>query len=95
MTTVIEIEDAVARLHPGDLAMFRAWFAAFEAERLDRRIEDDAMSGRLDHLAEEALTELREGSAESCETFCQPAVLDGYDLLPRPVREVAIVTSGY
>jgi hypothetical protein len=61
MTNVAEIEEAVARLPPEDLAMFRAWFDAFEAERLDRRIGEDAASGKLDRFADEALADLRRG----------------------------------
>jgi hypothetical protein len=61
--TVEDIEKAVARLAPGELARFRAWFEAFEAERFDRKIERDAKAGRLDRLADEALTEFRAGRA--------------------------------
>jgi hypothetical protein len=61
MTNVAEIEEAVSRLPPEDLAMFRAWFDAFEAERFDLRIGEDAASGKLDRLAEEALADLRRG----------------------------------
>jgi hypothetical protein len=55
MTTVDDIERAVAKLSPEDLAAFRAWFEAFEAERFDERIARDAAGGKLDRLAEEAL----------------------------------------
>lgn len=59
MTSVAEIEEAVSRLPPADFAAFRAWLDAFEAERFDRRIDEDAAAGRLDRLAEEALVDLR------------------------------------
>jgi hypothetical protein len=61
MSTVREIEDAVRSLPSADLAAFRAWFAEFDAEIWDRQIEADVAAGRLDALAEEALTDLREG----------------------------------
>jgi hypothetical protein len=61
MSTVREIEDAVRRLPTEDLAAFRAWFAEFDAEVWDRQLEADVAAGRLDALAEEALTDLREG----------------------------------
>jgi hypothetical protein len=61
--TVEDIEKAVADLPPDQLARFRAWFEAFEAERFDRRIEADARAGRLDQLAEQALAEFRAGRA--------------------------------
>ena len=63
MTNVGEIEEAVSRLPPEDLKAFRAWFEAFEAERFDRRIGEDAALGRLDRLADEALAELGRGGA--------------------------------
>jgi hypothetical protein len=33
--TIEEIEDAIERLPPEDLAKFRAWFETFEAGRFD------------------------------------------------------------
>jgi hypothetical protein len=63
MTTVDDIERAVAKLAPDDLAAFRAWFEAFDAERFDERIARDAASGKLDGLAEEALAAHRAGKS--------------------------------
>jgi len=37
MTTAEEIENAVERLPPDELARFRAWFEAFEASSSMRR----------------------------------------------------------
>jgi len=61
MTTISDIEEAVRRLSRTDLAAFREWFDRFDAEAWDRQFEQDALDGRLDHLAEEALEDLREG----------------------------------
>jgi hypothetical protein len=61
MTTVSEIEEAVRRLSQADLAAFREWFDRFDAEAWDRQFEDDVREGRLDHLANEVLEDLREG----------------------------------
>jgi hypothetical protein len=61
--TVEDIEQAVSKLPPDELARFRAWFEEFEAARFDRKIEQDATSGRLDRLAEQALADYREGRA--------------------------------
>ena len=58
MATVKEIEDAVQSLSAEELAAFRDWFLAFEAEKWDRQIEADATSGRLDAFADEALQDL-------------------------------------
>jgi hypothetical protein len=56
-----EIEEAVLKLSPEDLAAFRAWFAEFDAAAWDLQIERDISAGRLDALADEALEDLREG----------------------------------
>ncbi len=64
MTTVEEIETAVAKLPPEQLAAFRAWFEAFDVARFDEKIERDAASGKLDRFADEALADYRAGRAD-------------------------------
>ena len=61
MTTVQEIENAVAHLPDPDLGRFRAWFAQFDAKAWDREFEEDARSGKLDSLADQALRDLAQG----------------------------------
>jgi len=61
MSTVEKIGDAVRRLSPDELAAFRQWFAEFDAGVWDRQFEHDAAAGRLGKLADEALSDLREG----------------------------------
>ena len=61
MSTIQEIKEAVSQLPQEDLAVFRVWFAEFDAMQWDRQLETDAAAGRLDPLADEALTDLREG----------------------------------
>jgi len=63
MTSVQDIEKAVATLPSQELAAFRAWFEAFDAARFDEVIERDAANGKLDQLADQALAEHREGRA--------------------------------
>jgi hypothetical protein len=65
MTTAEEIERAVERLAPSELARFRAWFEEFDAAQFDAAIERDARAGKLDALANEALASHRAG--RSCE----------------------------
>jgi uncharacterized protein YfaT (DUF1175 family) len=55
MTTAEDIEKAVERLAPRELARFRAWFESFDAQQFDAAIERDIGAGRLDACAEEAL----------------------------------------
>ena len=61
MTTTEDIEKAIEQLDPRELARFRAWFDAFDAERFDAAIEHDAHAGKLDSFAEEALAAYRAG----------------------------------
>ena len=61
MTTAEDIERAVERLAPGELARFRAWFEGFDAARFDAAIERDAGAGKFDALADEALAAHRAG----------------------------------
>lgn len=60
MTTLEEIENAVAKLPPEQIAKFRAWFEEFQERAFDEQIERDAKAGKLDRLAEEALRAHRE-----------------------------------
>ncbi|MDI1266383.1 MAG: hypothetical protein PS018_24320 [bacterium] len=55
MRTAEDIGEAVEQLAPRELARFRAWFEAFDARRLDVVIKRDALAGKLDAHAEEAL----------------------------------------
>jgi hypothetical protein len=61
MNTLEEVEQAVRHLSPEDLAVFRAWFAEYDAEAWDRQLKEDVEAGRLDALGDEALRELRQG----------------------------------
>ena len=59
MTKLEDIEKAVAELAPREFDRFRTWFEEFQAQRFDQKIERDVQSGKLDRLADEALTEHR------------------------------------
>jgi hypothetical protein len=61
--TIEDLENAVSKLPPDQLAKFRDWFDAFDGARFDGKIERDAKAGKLDRLAEQALADLREGRA--------------------------------
>jgi len=61
MSSVKEIESAVSRLSPQELAVFRSWFAEFDAVAWDRQFETDVAAGRLEALGDEALRDLDEG----------------------------------
>ncbi len=61
MTTAEDIEKAVEQLAPRELARFRAWFEAFDAEQFDAAIEHGSRAGKLDALADDALAAHRAG----------------------------------
>ncbi len=61
MSTVKEIEDAVLRLAPENLAAFRDWFLQLEANLWDQQIESDVAAGKLDALGARALEDLKAG----------------------------------
>jgi hypothetical protein len=63
MGNVKSIEQSVESLPPVELAEFRRWFAEFDGNAWDRQIEQDAVSGKLDQLAAEALADYSAGSA--------------------------------
>jgi hypothetical protein len=65
MKTVEDIEQALSELPPDQLAQFRAWFETFDAARFDETIEQDAKSGRLERLAEQAIADFRAGRARA------------------------------
>jgi hypothetical protein len=62
-TTIEEIEKAVAKLPPEQLARFRVWFEEFGAARFDQKIERDVKTGKLDRMADQALDDFRKGRA--------------------------------
>jgi hypothetical protein len=67
MSQIESIEDAVRQLSTEELAAFRAWFAEFDAAVWDAQLEQDAASGKLDRLGDEALRDFREGR---CTNLC-------------------------
>ncbi len=62
MGDIQSIEKAVEALAPSELAEFRRWFAEFDAAAWDAQMEQDAVDGKLDQLATEALADYRSGS---------------------------------
>jgi len=61
MLTIREIERAVSQLPQEELARFREWFDEFDAKTWDSQFEADAMSGRLDKVAGQAIADFRAG----------------------------------
>lgn len=61
---VEEIESAIKRLPPSEVARLAEWFEEYHARLWDERIERDAAAGRLDALIEEAEEEFARGRCE-------------------------------
>jgi hypothetical protein len=57
MSTVQEIEAAISKLSETDFAELRGWI-------WERDIENDAVSGKLDYVAAEALHEHQSGKTK-------------------------------
>ena len=64
MTKIEDIEKAVERLSPEELARFRVWFEEFDARLFDAKIERDAKAGKLDKLIAEARANHAAGLSE-------------------------------
>ena len=61
MSTVAEIQEAITKLPEREQKALARWFAEIRADAWDAQIEQDIESGRLEHLAEEALEEFGAG----------------------------------
>lgn len=57
MSRVEQVEEAIQALDPEELAEFRAWFGEYDWGVWDQQLERDANIGKLDHLADEALSD--------------------------------------
>ena len=64
MSTVAEIENALRALPVQDARTVADWLQEYLDERWDRQIQQDAKSGKLDKLAEEALAEYKAGKTK-------------------------------
>ncbi|MCL4790036.1 MAG: hypothetical protein KJ070_25180 [Verrucomicrobia bacterium] len=61
MSTVKEIEEAIAQLPKDEFWQLTDRLVARRNAEWDRQIEEDICAGKLDKLAEEALREQQEG----------------------------------
>jgi hypothetical protein len=60
--TVQELEKAIAKLSPEDLAQLRAWFWERDQEEWDRQIARDSEAGKLDQLIAQAKRDYAAGN---------------------------------
>lgn len=59
---IVEIENAVSKLPPKDLAKFRSWFEEFDIAAWDKQLEEDIVSGKLDAIADKAIRDFKDGN---------------------------------
>jgi hypothetical protein len=64
MLTIKELEQAVSSLPREELARFREWFDEFDAKAWDKQLETDAKAGKLNRIAEDAISDYRAGKAK-------------------------------
>ena len=61
MSRVEELEGEIKALSSHEFQELRAWLAEYDAEVWDRQLHADALAGRLDAIADEALKDFSEG----------------------------------
>jgi hypothetical protein len=57
MSRIERIEAEIQDMSPEERATLRAWFAEFDAAEWDRQFEADVHTGKLDALADSALSD--------------------------------------
>ena len=65
MTKIEQLERDIKILSPTELCDLRDWFQSFMAEEWDKQIEADAMAGKFDNLAYQALDEHKAGRTKA------------------------------
>ena len=61
--SVQELERAVTQLSPEDLTLFSNWLEEYLADKWDRQIEGDILTGRFEAAAKRAVADYERGAA--------------------------------
>ncbi|MCD6184301.1 MAG: hypothetical protein J7K84_00700 [Deltaproteobacteria bacterium] len=61
MMLVQQIKKEVTELPKVQLKEFRSWFEEFDASEWDRQFEKDVASGKLDDIANRAVSDFKKG----------------------------------
>jgi hypothetical protein len=61
MSTLEQIEAAILTLSSDEFQRLRQWFFDVDYERWDEQLEKDIADGKLEALAEEAISEFKAG----------------------------------
>jgi hypothetical protein len=73
MSTVLEIEDAVAKLPEPEFQTFAAWFDQTRANRVDDAFESAILGGQFDEMAARALRDHQAGKTIALDEFLRRA----------------------
>lgn len=65
MSTVVEIQEAIAHLDDSKREELRLWLDSYEEDDWDRQITADAASGKLDFMTHQAQEAKRKGQLRS------------------------------
>jgi len=60
---VNEIEKEITQLSKEQLKQFRAWYEKFDSDEWDKQIEYDINNGKLDSIADAAITDYKDGKS--------------------------------
>ncbi len=61
MTKIERLEREIRVLSRSELAAFREWFLEYDAAVWDRQVEEDMRAGKLDKLADKAISDHKAG----------------------------------
>jgi chaperonin cofactor prefoldin len=61
MTKLEKLEREIESLPPQDKRALASWFAELQANLWDEQMERDALTGKLDKLADEAIADIAAG----------------------------------
>ena len=59
-----ELEQDIKQLSPEQLRQVRAWYEEFDSDVWDEQFEQDALNGKLDGLAKQALKDHENGKTK-------------------------------
>ena len=59
-----ELKQDIKQLSPEQLRQFRAWYEEFDSDVWDEQFEQDALNGKLDGLAKQALKDHENGKTK-------------------------------
>ena len=98
MSTIEEIEVAIEQLPRDQLFKLANWISSKFADEWDKQIQEDIEAGRLDQLAQDALSESYAGriTPSRMKSRAATSFWRNYNLLPKDIQKAAVsgIASG-